>query len=189
MRAEDERLLQLVALRDDAALEQLYDRYAPLLMGVALRITRQTVLAEEVVQEVFMQAWQRAREYEAKKATAVAWLVMLARSRALDRARAEGALARRGAALTSDLLVQDTKLASADELLIKKVEHDRLRNALKRLPEEQCHALSLAFYEGLSQSEIAEHLGAPLGTVKTRIRRGMEQLSTILHREEPPDST
>lgn len=185
---DDAAVLRRVALRDDAALETLYTRHAPVMLGLATQILRRPDWGEEVVQETFVHVWQSARQYDASRATVLAWLVMLTRSRAVDRSRAESARLRastvqaRIEAPVSDGAAAPTPDAAFDE----RVRRDGVGKALASLPAEQQLALSLAFYEGLSQSEIAERLGEPLGTVKTRLRRGLERLSSLLANEEPP---
>lgn len=177
---QDERaLLQRVALRDDAALEELYTRYSATLYSAALSILRGPEEAEEVIQETFIHVWTRARDYTPERGSVTAWLVMLARSRAIDRLRAQAqrerleVVQREGVALAEP---------PATPLELTQQAHTRFHVAsgLAALSPEQRHALELAFHEGLSHSEISLRTGDPLGTVKTRIRRGLERLARLL---------
>ncbi len=183
----DAELLRRVALRDDLALELLYQRYAGAVFAIALRVLDgRRAEAEEVVQETFLYAWRRGREYSTQRSTALGWLVMLARSRAIDRLRATATQGRAllalapigdrdpGNAIEADHL--QTPLHSLEQQGARQI----VERALGTLSESQRRMLELAFYEGLSHSEIATTTGISLGTVKTRIRRGLVRLSELL---------
>jgi RNA polymerase sigma-70 factor (ECF subfamily) len=159
-------------------LRALYDACAGRVMAVAFQLLRDRAEAEDVVQESFVELWRRSAEYDPARGTPEAYVVLIARSRALDRLRAR-ASARRAAerAAAEDPLppaVPPVELAELREL------RDRVRGALDALPLPQRQAVELAYFGGLSQTEIATRLGEPLGTVKTRIRLAMEKLATQL---------
>jgi RNA polymerase sigma-70 factor, ECF subfamily len=162
-------LLRRLADGDTEALGTFYDAYAGLVHGLALRILRDTTDAEDVVQEVFMQAWRQAARFDPARGTPEAWLCTIARTRALDRLR-------RRAARRED--PGDSAPASTGPPRTE--EAIAVRKALEGLSADQRRALELAYYEGLTQSEIARHLGEPLGTIKTRIRTAMIRLRETL---------
>src|SRR5689334_16398924 len=165
----DRFALQRMVRGDHDALAEVYDRHARLLFSLALRIVGRQPDAEDVLQEVFTQVWRQAGRYDTSRGTVAGWLVMLTRSRALDRLRRE-----RGAAAADvdwasiDIVDPD---AAVDLRLVTAERAGRLRAALEALPEAQRTPLELGYYEGLSQSAIAARLGVPLGTIKTRMRQ------------------
>ena len=173
--ASDVAAVDRTAGGDAEALAQLYDRHARHVFSLACRILGDPAEAEEVVQDVFSQAWLQAGRYDPARAPVVAWLLMMTRSRAIDRRRARQAspVADTGRGTLPDLpdaaALPDARVLSADQV-------GRLRRALRALPLVQRLPIELAYYEGLSQSEIAEQLEQPLGTVKTRIRLGLQKL-------------
>jgi RNA polymerase sigma-70 factor (ECF subfamily) len=165
-----EALLQRLTGGDPAALGEFYDLYAGLVNGLALRILRNTAEAEDVVQEVFVQVWRQAERYDPGRGSAEAWLCTIARSRALDRLRRRASRREEpGDALPAGA----SERPRTEEALA-------VREALESLSSDQRSALELAYYEGLTQSEIADRLGQPLGTVKTRIRTAMIRLRDVL---------
>ena len=183
LRATDDlALVRRVAAREEAALAELYDRYATLLLAVTRRILGATGDAEEVLQESFVQVWLQADRYDPSRSSDSTWLVLVARSRALDRLRA-----RRTRERTAEAAGQEPpppEPSSGAESRVLHVERRRrVRSALAELPEEQREVLELAFFGGLSQSEIASRTGAPLGTVKTRALLGMKKLRQALREE------
>jgi RNA polymerase sigma-70 factor (ECF subfamily) len=173
----DSELLHAVAHGDEVALASLYDRYRLILFGLILRILHSRPEAEDVLQDVFIQVWKNAASFDDARGRPFTWLVTLARSRAIDRLRALGSRQR----------VADEAMQAAPES-VSDSEADALqseqrvvvRDALKELPAEQREALVLAYFEGLTQTEIAARLNAPLGTVKTRMRSGMIKLRELL---------
>jgi len=161
------------------AVAELYDRHARPIYSLALRILGDATEAEDIVQEVFSQAWRQAARYSASRGAVAAWLMTLARSRAIDRLRAKRA--RPGD-------VSDERVAGqlvdagppADSLVLSSEQVARVRAALDELPLLQRAAIELAYYEGLTHAEIADRLEQPLGTVKTRIRLAMLKLRDVL---------
>jgi RNA polymerase sigma-70 factor, ECF subfamily len=171
-------IIRDMARGDRAALERFYDRHGQLVYNLVLRIVRNRADAEEVVQEVFLQAWRTASRYDPSRGTAEAWLVTLARSRAIDALRA----ARRGwpEETGSGHEIADPAPGEAARF----AERHGMAGALGELVPAQRELLELAYYAGLTQSEIAARTGLPLGTVKTRMRTGLEQLRQALEGRE-----
>ncbi|HEY0081893.1 MAG TPA: sigma-70 family RNA polymerase sigma factor [Pyrinomonadaceae bacterium] len=173
----DTELLHAIARGDESALGALYDRYNSILLGLLLRILHSRVEAEDVLQEVFLQIWQRAANFDETRGRAFTWMVTLARSRAIDRLRSLQSRQR-----ADDTALRDAPEATGDasEDAYHAEQRDIVRAALAEIPEEQRRALLLAYFEGMTQTEIAERLGQPLGTVKTRMRSGMSKLRDLL---------
>jgi RNA polymerase sigma-70 factor, ECF subfamily len=164
-----EKILRRLTAGDSQALGEFYDLYAGLVNGLALRILRDTAEAEDVVQEVFVQVWRQSSRYDAGRGTPEAWLCTMARTRALDRLRRRVSRREEPAEAAPPSTAAPT---SPDAIAVRK--------ALDGLSTDQRKALELAYYEGLTQSEIATRLGEPLGTVKTRIRTAMIRLREVL---------
>jgi RNA polymerase sigma-70 factor (ECF subfamily) len=174
----DSELLHAVARGDETALAACYDRYRVILFSIILRILNDRQEAEDCLQEVFLQVWRRAGDFDEARGRAFTWLVTIARSRSLDRLRASGSRLRLA---TEAAQVPHEDIADAAEEAVQSEEGALVREALAELPEEQRRALLLAYFEGLTQTEIAARLGDPLGTVKTRMRSGMIKLRELLH--------
>jgi RNA polymerase sigma-70 factor (ECF subfamily) len=177
--APDEALVALMAARDQEALSCLYDRHRRVVYALALRILRDRAEAEEVLADVFLQAWRQAEGYDRARGTVSGWLVNLCRSRAIDRLRSRG---RREAGETAAAREEgDADPASSPEehadLALKR---RHIVRALMALAPRQREAVELAYYGGFTHSEIAARLGEPLGTVKTRIRQGLSALRESL---------
>jgi len=180
----DRALLERVARGDEPALERLYDRYAAVLYGLAFRIAGERSDAEEIVLDCFAQAWRDAARFQAERGSVIAWLTMICRSRALDLVRARGRRAR----LVSSAVAAEPDAPPAmggrqggGERDLERMERRQVvAEALRGLSAPQRQAIELAYYAGLSHSEIAERLGEPLGTVKTRVRLAMEKLREML---------
>ena len=173
----DVELLKAVARGDEQALAQLYDSYRVILFGLLVRILNSREEAEDVLQEVFLQVWRRARDFDETRGKPFTWLVTLARSRASERLRSLGARDRVAQASVREA-VEEVSDAARDTF--RSEQRALVTSALSQLPEEQKRPLVLAYFDGLTQSEIAAKLGAPLGTVKTRMRAGMIKLRELL---------
>jgi RNA polymerase sigma-70 factor (ECF subfamily) len=178
--ADDAELLHAVARGDESAFARVYDRYSPILLGLMLRILRSRAEAEDVLQEVFLQVWQRAHSFDAGRGRAFTWLVTLARSRAIDRLRSVGSRERAAQRSAEDAPPESEPAEWADTEAIRAERAEAVRAALAELPEEQRQVLLLAYLEGMSQSEIAAAKNQPLGTVKTRTRSALRKLSESL---------
>lgn len=183
LRTSDElALFRRVRDRRPEALAELYDRFAPLLLAITRRILGNSSDAEEVLQESFLQAWNQADRYDSARSSVSTWLVMLARSRALDRLRQRQSRERVAAAADAEPKAPDAS-GRLDENVLIRERRNRIRQALAGLPQEQKQVLELSFYEGLSQTEIAERTATPLGTVKTRALLAMKKLRRDLRDE------
>jgi RNA polymerase sigma-70 factor, ECF subfamily len=167
-------LVRAIARGDEVAFAALYDQYSHILFGLLLRILRSRAEAEDVLQEVFLQVWRQAASFDEERGRAFTWMVTLARSRALDRLRAVDE--RSVKEVPPDLSGGE----SAEEAALRNEREEVVRRALATLPEEQRNNLLLAYLSGMSQTEIAEQTGQPLGTVKTRMRAGLKKLSELL---------
>jgi RNA polymerase sigma-70 factor (ECF subfamily) len=167
---------------DAEALAELYDAHAGAIYSLAVRIVGDRRDAEEVVQEVFAQAWRQASRYDAGRATVIGWLLMMTRARALDRLRANHA--RPDGHSQSAVMEQPSGAPTQEALLLSDEAVAHVREALNGLEESLRVPIELAYYEGLSQSEIAARLDQPLGTIKTRIRTAIGRLRSALWAEE-----
>jgi RNA polymerase sigma-70 factor (ECF subfamily) len=174
----DELLLRRVAGGEQSALRELYDRCASQAFAVVLRILRDEREAEEVLQETFVDAWKRAAQFDRARGSALAWIVAIARSRALDRLRSRGAAERMRARAQRE--PEAPPRPDAPELLERREARERVGRALAELTGPQRETIELAYFEGLSQSEIAERLREPLGTVKSRTRAALQKLYQLL---------
>jgi RNA polymerase sigma-70 factor, ECF subfamily len=168
----DREALERVARGDHDALGELYDRHGRLMYSLALRIVRDQGDAEDVVQDVFSQAWRQSSRYDASRGTVLGWLLTVTRSRAIDRIRSRKS---RPEPTADESALRDLpdSLVPADEQLAWAGQAARVREALDSLTTLQRVAIELAFFEGLTHAEVAERLELPLGTVKTRIRQGL----------------
>ncbi len=180
----DPDLVARAAAGDERAMAGLYDRYGQVLYGVAYRIVGERADADEVVLEAFAQAWRDASKFEAGRGSVAGWLTMIARSRALDLARARSrrdriTTAAAGARPDAPLAMGEVR-PDPSAAMEHAERRQEVRQALEALSAPQRQAIELAYYEGLSQSEIAERLEEPLGTIKTRIRLGMQKLRDAL---------
>jgi RNA polymerase sigma factor (sigma-70 family) len=172
----DEALLSLVANSDDQALAELYDRYGRVAYGLALRILRDEALAQDAVQDAFLAVWRSADRFLAERAKPSTWILTLVHRRAVDLVRREDR--RRGEPLES--APEPTTSGSLEEEAELGFQRKVVREALLRLPPEQREALELGYYGGLTQSELAERLGQPLGTIKSRMFTGLARLRDLL---------
>jgi RNA polymerase sigma-70 factor, ECF subfamily len=182
--ADDGQLVAQAARGDERAVGALYDRYGTVLYAVAYRIVGQRADAEEVVLEAFTQAWRDAPRFESGRGSVAGWLTMIARSRALDLVRARSRRDRITATAAADRPEASPGMSDFRPDPARTLDHDerrrQVRQALDLLSPPQREAIELAYFEGLSQSEIAERLQEPLGTVKTRVRLGMQKLRECL---------
>jgi RNA polymerase sigma-70 factor (ECF subfamily) len=174
----DNDLLHAIQRGDESALAALYDRYGAILFGLAVRIVSSRPEAEDVVQQVFLQVWNRAGDFDEARGRVFSWLVTLARSRAIDRLRALGVRSR---AVETATQSQPREAAPTGEAAVLRGEQRELiRQVMETLSAEQREVLILAYFEGLTQTEIAERSNTPLGTVKTRMRNGLMKLRQAL---------
>jgi len=172
--ASKEELLGRVAQGDEAAFGDLYDQMAPRVLGLVKRLLVDHAQSEEVTQEIFLEIWQSASRYEAARGGASTWILTMAHRRAVDRIRSSQAGRDRDTKIgIRDLAVEYDNVSETVET---RIEHERVEKAMSRLTELQRQAISLAYYGGLSHSEVADRLHIPLGTVKTRLRDGMIRL-------------
>jgi RNA polymerase sigma-70 factor, ECF subfamily len=172
----DEALLSLVASSDDQALAELYDRFGRVAYGLALRILRDEALAQDAVQEAFLAVWRSADRFLAERAKASTWILTLVHRRSVDLVRREDR--RRGEPLES--AAEPTAPVTTEEEATLGFERRIVQEALAQLSPEQREALELGYYGGLTQSELAERLGQPLGTIKSRMFAGLSQLRDLL---------
>ncbi|MCC6832743.1 MAG: sigma-70 family RNA polymerase sigma factor [Thermoleophilia bacterium] len=176
--SSDEDLLIAAARGDQSAMGQLYDRFAGQMYGLAMRITRDATLAQDVVQEAFVGIWRNAARFDAGRASARTWIMAIAHNRSID------ALRRRRPAqeLPDPELPPPAALTSPDIWgeVAGRMDADRVRDAVMTLSPVQREAIALAYFGGLTQQEIAERTGAPLGTVKSRVRLGLMALKEVL---------
>jgi RNA polymerase sigma-70 factor (ECF subfamily) len=175
----DEALVALVARSDEVALAELYDRFGRVAYGLARRILRDDALAEDAVQEGFLAAWRSAPRFVPERAKASTWILTLVHRRAVD-------LVRREERRRTDLLDERAEAAEgpSDEAVWLRFERERVQGALARLPDQQREALELAYYGGFTQTELAERLGQPLGTIKSRMFTGLSRLRELLTEPE-----
>jgi RNA polymerase sigma-70 factor (ECF subfamily) len=169
---DDAALIARLRAGDQNAMADLYDRYSGVVYGVALRVLANTTAAEDVVQEIFLQLWRNPQAFDANRGRLAPWLAVIARNRAIDHLR------RRPAEEDIDELPISTGIDLEGEAA-QKLAVDKVRGALAQLPQEQRTTLEMAFFEGMTHTEIAGKTGEPLGTVKTRIRTGLLALRKV----------
>lgn len=177
LQKSDEELIHAITLGDEQAFTFLFDRYNSTLLGLLLRILHNKAEAEDVLQEVFVQVWQHASNFDETRGRVFTWLVTIARSRALDRLRS---LDSRERTVTRASYETMENVSDGVDDAITSQQSEMVRRALGEIPEAQGQALLLAYFEGLSQSEIAARIGTPVGTVKTRTRDGLRKLRKLL---------
>jgi RNA polymerase sigma-70 factor (ECF subfamily) len=173
----DEALVALVARSDEVALGELYDRFGRTAYGLARRILRDDSLAEDAVQDAFMSVWRGAGRFVPERAKASTWLLTLVHRRAVD-------LVRREDRRRAEPLELAGEVATDDDPAWQRLERERILDALRRLPDPQREAIELAYYGGFTQSELADRLGQPIGTIKSRMFTGLARLRELLHESE-----
>jgi RNA polymerase sigma factor (sigma-70 family) len=172
----DEAVVALTARSDEVALAELYDRFGCAAYGLALRVIRDEALAEDAVQEAFLAVWRGASRFIPERAKASTWIMTLVHRRAVDVVRREER--RRTDALPE--VESDPGGPSAADTAWLRLERERVQAALRKLPDQQREAIELAYYGGFTQSELAERLGEPLGTIKSRMFAGLARLRELL---------
>ncbi|HET7044121.1 MAG TPA: sigma-70 family RNA polymerase sigma factor [Gaiellaceae bacterium] len=172
----DEAVVALAARSDEAALGELYDRFGAVCYGLARRIVRDAALAEDAVQETFLDVWRTAGRFNGERGSTRTWILTLAHRRAVDVVRREER--RRAQPLPDD--GEATGSPGADDAVWLRLERARVQEALRRLPDQQREAIELAYFGGFTQSELAERLGQPLGTIKSRMFAGLARLRELL---------
>ena len=180
---EDHQLIHQIASLDKNALEALYDRYLTSVYSLAMYMLRHDALAEEVTQEIFLNIWLKAGSFNATRGAPRSWIMSVAHHKIVDLIRSR----RRGLTMTDPAeyetldLLPSGQISTEDEVE-HNLERERIMKAMSVLPEAQREVLVLAYFEGYSQSEMAKKLGQPLGTIKTRVRLGMQKLRTVLEK-------
>jgi RNA polymerase sigma-70 factor, ECF subfamily len=174
-RRSDEELVEAVARADEDALAELYDRFGRVAYGLAYKILQDAALAEDAVQEAFLQIWRGAGSYRPERAKASTWLLTFVHRRAVDLVRRE----QRRRAVQLEALPEPSG-SGADEEVVARSRREIVQDALRRLPSEQREAIELAYYGGLTQSELAAQLDQPLGTIKSRMFTGLQRLRVLL---------
>ena len=182
---DDQRLIELIVEQQQDALSILYDRYSRLVYSMAYRTVGDSGLAEEITQEVFLRVWEKANTYRPQQAKVITWVASITRYRAIDvmrkrKIRPEG----NQADWDEGQVLEKIDPADVEQIVELRQRRTKVRAALAELPEDQRHALALAFFYGYSHSQIADHLQEPLGTIKTRIRSGMHKLRSLLDYEQ-----
>ena len=175
-------LVERVAAGDAAALEHLYDRYSRPAYSLARRVTGDPAFAEEVVQEVFLAVWRQPERFQPGRGGFASWLLAAVHHKAVDAVRREEAVRRRAVALQAvgGLDASEQPARHTEDVVEERLRGERVRRALRALPDQQREALTLAYYGGYTQREIASLTQTPIGTVKTRMHRAMQHLRTAL---------
>ena len=181
-RLDDEELMQRLVYRDLWAFRALYDRYGNLVYSAALRVLRDPQVAEDMVQEIFLRIWRKPESYVAQRGRFATWLTSVTRNRAVDEVRSRGRRFRHETASPEEQERELPAPETNDPALMAELADQRrlIVAALAQIPAEQRQIIELAYFGGLTQQEIAERLAQPLGTVKTRIRLGMQKLRVAL---------
>ena len=172
---DDRSLAERLKRREPSVMGDLYDRYGKLVFSLIYRVVRDIGVAEDLVQETFLRVWNRAQGFDAERGALGPWLLAVARNRAIDYVRSAGGKMSRGA-LELDAAEHPSVFVNFEAEVLSQDRARRVRGALERLNENQRHVIELAYFEGLSQSEMAERMGQPLGTVKTWVRTALKNL-------------
>jgi RNA polymerase sigma-70 factor (ECF subfamily) len=174
-------LLARVGRRDRTAFGELYDLTSNILFSVAFRILKNQTTAEDLLQEVYLQVWEKASSYDPTRGQPITWLLTMTRNRAIDRIRSRNRQERLVQSVTDEPCWLTDERGAVEDAWLTSERADAVRSSLAKIPAEQRQAIELAFFRGLTQAEIADALDTPLGTIKARIRRGMLQLREILN--------
>lgn len=178
---EDVSLLKRIAQGEESALSDLYTRYAQLLYSFGMRVLRSSEETEDLMQDVFLQTWNKAHTYENVKGSVYTWLVTMTRNRAIDRVRSKGFKQQsRNIDMENITLIADTQSSNPLSRTVLNEDQKIVTGALKQLSVDQQAVIALAYYDGHSQSEIASVLKIPLGTVKSRMRKGLSEMRSML---------
>jgi RNA polymerase sigma-70 factor (ECF subfamily) len=167
--ADDMRLVARIRAGDQQAMSELYDRYGRVVYAVALRVLQDTSAAEDVLQDIFLQLWRNPDAFDASRGSLAAWLAVISRHRAIDRLRKR----------KPEVDIEECVIAGGPDLgdeVERNLVIEKVRSVLAEMNPDQRQALELAYFQGLTHTEIAEKTGEPLGTIKTRIRSGLQQL-------------
>lgn len=181
--ADDEiELMKRIQARDDDALEELYDLYKRLLFGMVISIVKKREEAEDLLQEIFVKIWNKADSFDPERGNVYSWIVTLARNSAIDRIRSKGykTQKKQSESIHNPSFSLEGDKYDPMETTIFSDRAELVKKALDKIPEKQNKVIKIAYYRGMTQSEIADHLDIPLGTVKTRTRQGMMKLKRIL---------
>jgi RNA polymerase sigma-70 factor (ECF subfamily) len=171
--ADEMRLIARIRAGDQQAMSELYDRYSSVVYGVALRVLQDAAAAEDVLQDIFLQLWRKPDAFDGSRGSLGAWLAVIARHRAIDRLRR----------LRPETDIEEVVIAGGTDLrdeTERSLVIEKVRAILEEMNQEQRKALELAYFQGLTHTEIAEKTGEPLGTIKTRIRSGLQTLRAKL---------
>ncbi|MCB0032988.1 MAG: sigma-70 family RNA polymerase sigma factor [Anaerolineales bacterium] len=181
-KAEDTILIEQIGRGHEAALSELYDRYGRLVFSIAYHMVHNHQTAEEITLDVFTRVWRKAATYNSRKAKVTTWLTSLTRNRAIDILRREQVRPEKGSIGWGELPTEPVSQQGSPEVKASlSWQQEQVRQALAALPETQRESLALAYFRGMSHSEIAAHLEIPLGTIKGRIRAGMQTLKGLLN--------
>lgn len=181
--SDDEiELMRRIKARDADALEELYDLYKRLLFGMVISIVKKREEAEDVLQEIFVKIWNKAESFNEDRGNVYSWIVTLARNKAIDRIRSKGykTQQKQSVSIHEPLFSLEGDKYDPMETTIFSDRAELVKKALEEIPEKQSEVIKIAYYRGMTQSEISEYLDIPLGTVKTRTRQGMIKLKRIL---------
>ncbi|MEP1305385.1 MAG: sigma-70 family RNA polymerase sigma factor [Balneola sp.] len=171
--------------RDTKALEELYDEYSALLNGILLSIINKPTEAEDLLQEVFMIIWEKSYQFDPKKGHLRSWIITITKNKAFERLRSKGFKTQRkqSTSIDENEIILDGNEESPIDYAIHNDEAELMKQALKQIPENHRRMLHIAYYQDFTHSEIAKEYDIPLGTVKSRIRRGMQKLKIIIEKE------
>ena len=183
--ARDRQLVRRIEGGDEEAFRSLFASYAPSAMALAVRVVRQTQLAEEIVQEAFLTLWRDPGVFDERRGSVKAWLMTMVHHRAVDVVRREEAQRRRSHEMVARIHEEtEDPTEAVVEAVAAPAERDAIRTALRSLPDDQREVLQLMYFDGLSQSQIAQKTGAPLGTVKSRALLGMRRMRSMVERPD-----